>query len=899
MQRLLTILENARNLPEQLTSLDGIVLDQYGAYYASRYEGFTEVHPIMGFNYHPNANFNAQPFNPNLNLYRVTIESIDYEAKKARDMIGSLGEDWVIRESKERLRGVQDKTHVLNYLKQKDDLPADYHLYSEDYSTGWLTKQSYKRDDTLPITNKKFEQLVYRYVGQQHAGITIQSLDNESQFWNAAIIRDVGGFRIRLAQTLLFVTSDRYKGVTNNRNNEDENTFQAIMGNTDRGFLESEQNISTTFARLKELQANHISFSDQEALFYQSLQKNNLSINLHLSAEELVNFYFKRVAGLPEKFARYQESEKNKPGGGKPLAEVRAELFWFDDAHHNFRERLHHYLLNNKPAALKFINLVGPYHIKETGVFLYAFNTDAFFSEIPQITQTFRDDLLAFSAQLVNPTLNLIPSDFSNVIKSTDKDIVQLKKIRDYLYQSTLGDPLQNYLYYTITRLMDANIHFSYQQVLTIFEEVSQLKSTSDQLDTTAVHAILEKNGVPVCIKVAQTLERNDQFVKESLIAIQIIIEFGLPVTTDEEQLKHYSEKAGQLTQELESLTIAELQERFTSVLPTANLAVKAAVAIRLKELLKVILHKEISHLFEKSNEKLPEFTQYWIESIEHLQDLQELKDFVAVDKSVDKVQPLALAFTAIIKNPSVIEHQDDFIKLFSTLNFAQLDTEIVLHWFDFLSEMPQRNYLPLLTAMMKHPEIIYQKNTFKALVHLLKKLNAHEFSTDLMVAFYHRFAQTPTADNAHYDHLINQLAMHLAQNNKDPIVALCLIEPNFSLPQDLTISKDTHQFNLHREQLATLYKALQQTNQLDEFLALNVEPNIKPMMLKILALAYSGRRPADPPPNFLYVVQQLQALDVDQLTALDKHYDSTLTSIHCLSNALKRLKKRNRLPNS
>ncbi|GAB4223642.1 MAG: hypothetical protein Tsb005_19350 [Gammaproteobacteria bacterium] len=53
MERLLTILKNARHLAEQLTSLDEVSLNQYGQYYASKYEGLRIVTEELALDFDP------------------------------------------------------------------------------------------------------------------------------------------------------------------------------------------------------------------------------------------------------------------------------------------------------------------------------------------------------------------------------------------------------------------------------------------------------------------------------------------------------------------------------------------------------------------------------------------------------------------------------------------------------------------------------------------------------------------------------------------------------------------------------------------------------------------------------------------------------------------------------
>ena len=73
MERLLTILKNARDLNEQLDCLSGINLDNYGAYYASKYEDFKIVSQEMGFKYDPDQQ-DQLPYNQDFQFYRTDLQ---------------------------------------------------------------------------------------------------------------------------------------------------------------------------------------------------------------------------------------------------------------------------------------------------------------------------------------------------------------------------------------------------------------------------------------------------------------------------------------------------------------------------------------------------------------------------------------------------------------------------------------------------------------------------------------------------------------------------------------------------------------------------------------------------------------------------------------------------------
>ncbi len=85
MERLLTILNNARNVSEQLGHHDVISLKNYEGYYASKNEGFKVVTSQMHFAYDPDKQ-NQWIFNPEQTIFRTDLDTLlnDYKAVNAR-----------------------------------------------------------------------------------------------------------------------------------------------------------------------------------------------------------------------------------------------------------------------------------------------------------------------------------------------------------------------------------------------------------------------------------------------------------------------------------------------------------------------------------------------------------------------------------------------------------------------------------------------------------------------------------------------------------------------------------------------------------------------------------------------------------------------------------------------
>jgi hypothetical protein len=874
MQRLLTILKNAKHLPDQLVSLNGIVLSQYGAYYASRYEGFTEVHPAMGFTYRPDSSLNTEPFHPQRNLYRVEIETLEREATNAK---------------------------------------------------AWKRWNSMSGEEcSEPMSTEEFSHLMYRYMGQQLAGMTVLSFHQQltsTKEWPENRVRynltafrpsgrspifphylltrrpNLGSIRLRFLKTLLLVTSDRYKGsldkpfssydVVNEVglayweevrlkhghehygiyiHRQENNTFQELMRFSDPGHHASMEQIAETLTRLKQLKQHHIHLSDDEAFIYQYLQRES-----------------------------YEAFENDRYG--LSVSESYRIKLEKDEQQKDFQDRLHHLLRHKKSSALNLLHFLG--RCLTTGErgpkFLYALNTEAYFSSVTEIAQTYHEELLTLSAQLLNPKCNIALSDFNKALKTTSERFNSLKNIRNYLYESTQGNPLQNRFYYTFQRLIDSHLHFTYEHVLNILDEVDRLKLTPGQVDTAAVHVILEKHGIPVCFKRLQVPHhKSDGSIKNELREILVILEVGLPpLSMDKTVEEQYEKNTRPLLNELQPLDIPALQDRFRRVLPKANIAIQALIGLMLKPLVRKMLDKKIRTYFKTSLDLSPKLTEYWIASMASLKEFQALDDFVGLDRITSAIRPMSILFSGIIKHPCVLSHQDEMMALFSKLDFTQMDSELIHHWFDFLSSMPERDYMPLLRGMLSEPNptILYQKTAFKELIHSLKRLHTHHVSTEAMVGFYQRFVTAPATSEKQYDAFIVQIVRHFNKNPDDPIVSLCLKAPGFSLAQAVSISRDTDSLTIYRSQLTELYQRLLCCGQLDGFLALSIDPEQKPMILNILAMAHSGRRPNDKEVDLLLVAKQLKDLSSAHLLQLNAHYNVSITSIACLTNALNQLK--------
>lgn len=143
MERLITILRNARSVREQVQSWSVIhdrhknthsfSLSNYGPYYASMYEGFSLVATLMELEI-PHLIQKSQPFNPHFKLYRTALDKI------------------------------------ANVLTYDEDIYQAQEMRPHQY---WLIKPDNWYDSVIS--------LCYRFLGQEEQGISLQSFCDIAQ----------------------------------------------------------------------------------------------------------------------------------------------------------------------------------------------------------------------------------------------------------------------------------------------------------------------------------------------------------------------------------------------------------------------------------------------------------------------------------------------------------------------------------------------------------------------------------------------------------------------------------------------------------------------------------------------------------------------------------------------
>jgi hypothetical protein len=461
MERLLYILKNARDLKEQLTNLADLKLDNYGAYYAARYEGLKSVSVEMRFNYDADKQ-NKLPFTPDFQLYRVNLEQMAYtvlnkEAGWYRYVLKNQSEHWLIDSDK------ADLTKPLDVLKEEGlakpfteaDFVPPYKCYRWQEEHIKLIVES--KPPQTPIFSEDFPAYAFRFVGQQTTGILARRLIEEFQTFDERFIRYKPDYPKYLFAMLLLVTDERYVG--------DQYPGDPTLKKLFKHMEESRDHFDNALKELYKLYKLDIKLNDKEGyyLFYMISEMNS--------------------------------SEFQDYGGTKEKEEIIKKLFPV--------------LARNKLAALKFLRIVD-----RGRPALYALDTAEYLAQDPLIDQIYHNDLLIFSY-----LINSKPDEFYYHNRKDDKTL-QIKKnveqLKHYLHKAAEQEKPNN-LQYAIQRLLDGENSFSYKQFL---ESMEQIEKLPPAFDNKKVDEILKRHYKEIGAKLPEVFKSDNADLKSLMITL-------------------------------------------------------------------------------------------------------------------------------------------------------------------------------------------------------------------------------------------------------------------------------------------------------------------------------------------------------------------------------------------
>ncbi len=864
MERLLFILKNARDLDDQFKLLDGIILDNYGAYYASRYEGFKTVSKAMSLNYDADMQ-NNQPFNRDFYLYRLELDKLSkqfveshkyyYIKDLSRFYNKSTKYDspfYLINCSSElrqplNLEKLEKEGLAIPY--SDEDFVPPYQLYSIE--TG---EMKFLMAEKLQLKNEEATYAeCFRFIGMQNSGITVNNFSKEfakfkQNFFSSV---DLSG---ELVAMLYFVTHERY---------------------------EPNQLLNDLFWTLNRLMCHPKLLWDSIGLLTKLYK-----LDIKLNQDEGMTL-FSSIAGM---------NSCEFEGLGLSKKEC--------------IEKLLSQLEKNKFATFKFFDFRSS-KCNPQWPFLYALDTAEVLAEDDLVAAAYHDDLLLF-AGLINS--NAIEAYYHALDKSEkDRRSYHVGRVRHFLKLAAEREQPNN-LQYAIQVIINSKNFITYNQFL----HACAFLEAPDEFKPEQVDFLLSKTGFKASAELPALFRKDNADLKAVMILLIIKLKevkasqlttkmkntlnlvsnkvtnffWGSQHDESSEEFSLDSERFEsepvELHEELSGLSISELTEILEKEWQEAGTLLSVSGKVFLNKILKMTKDHVIKSAFNKDNAN--GLLKVISEKIDTLLDFQDYGDFEKINRIAKESEKIACLFEDILKNPFVKENEQQFITLFTNVDFAKVDYETLYAVLFLLNAMPQRNYLSLLSTIFADAKFIGNKKQILELLDRLSALNNNYFPAEYLDAFSKLVIANP--GEREFSIIINQMVSMFDIDAKDPILELLMTNSKLTFTQVTQIANLCEGINNNRGKISQLLNELKKNNQLESFLQMFEYPKLRSkQMLEIISKGHSLNHLNKRKNNgtlYTELASLLSNLSNDQLGALHQFYKTTPVSANCLLNALK-----------
>ncbi|WED43646.1 hypothetical protein [Legionella cardiaca] len=819
MERVLFLLNNARNLQDQLLGLHNLYLTNYGAYYAAKYEEFKSVSARMKFNYHPDW-VDPLPFNLNFQLYRAELDNLCERFEKREEygnicLAANYDEDhsfWLINCEKEtpsleNLKQLQEKGLAIPFDSKKFVPPYQLYKVKNDQLKLLLTSRPQAFDA---------EALSFRFIGQQSSGITVSSFASQFDkfkqgFWSKY------NFSTILLGSLFFISHERFT------NKPLGQLFDCLEKSSIHKHV-----VIGTLNQLRKLYKLDIKLNEAEGLML------------------LVT-----IAGMNS--AEFEGTGLSKDDSIKKLLT---------------------YLQENKLATFKFFR----FRVEKSSPkwpFLYALDTAEFLAEDASISAMYHDDLLLFSG--------LINSQRAEAYYHArqDNNAGKIKEnlilVRSYLQQA-VTQPGPNNFQYAIQVLIQSGEYFSYQQFLDACAEIEALPS----FDAKKVDDILKHHKFRIGAQLPEIFTRDNADLKALMISL--ILQLDAARTTE----ASVGPQATSFTYEaLATKSISELQPVLKQKWQEAGVLLSIVGKQYLERVLKTTKELSIQEAFELHRDT--GLLKVVGKKIVDLPDFQDHSDFEKVNLIVSEAETIASLFKQILKNPYVIEKEQEFVALFENFNFAKIDYENLFALLTLFTSMPQRNYLELVKILLGNSQFKADKKQYQGLLDHLTRLNSNCFPTSYLTAFSNLVMMNPEEES--FSDLTAQMITTYSKDNRDPILEFAMTQSALSyqmVKQIMTVSEGIEN---NRDKISKLLSTLIEKNKLEDFLKelASFQPANQKKILEIMAKSHAVERAKSQESEFNYttLLSSFKQVSDENLEILYQFFATTVVSSPCLLNAL------------
>ncbi|MFC3907782.1 hypothetical protein ACFORL_01635 [Legionella dresdenensis] len=845
MERLLTILKNARNLDEQLVCLKGLKLSNYGAYYASEFGHYKTVSKTMRHGYNP-AHSNAREFDINQKYHHVSLEQLSEYSKTSHYSEYFIKNCLFIETDKikltlEEFQQLSEQGKVHPYSKKRyeefKENKSKYlpfyrhdgknaavrtfeplgHRFDENSYTRFMPGQQISRADLLAIA--------YRFLGLQQSSIRVdafekllEKLNDEYQFYNGIIYPE------KLFALLFAVCHENYDPK----------------------------------ADLLELFSQIMSMQQDDLAYLNTTLVKLYSRDIKFKTDDLYTLV-RMIGGMNS--AEYEgfEGRHNKS----------------DFTAKHIIDRVAQATLKNKYAVFRTLEWRRKYGSLKWPLNFAMDSADSLVQN-PVIAANYRDDLLLFCT-LINGNNGVYYQgdrrgfDFIPLEKTEG----YLKKISDFLCSAAQQNKPNNFDY-CFRLLLQSNDFIRIDSLTEVIDEVSQLTEFSTQ----KVEAILRKHHIDYNAAVMDFVCYDNYQVKAELINLLLALDvyqqqgaaaFLQFVMTDSEG----NPDANRLHQ----LSIAELQTQLNTKWQESGALIVALGSTFVKDTINRLKDYHIQSTFSGDNPVIEVIGK----NIRKLPDFADIDDFAKLNHIMAEVEQLANMLREIVDHSHVTANIQEYAKAFARLNFADLTYETTAPLFQLLLQMPQRNALGIINGLIDS-HIIGDKERWLSAIGHISRLNSHNLPT-AMIEQCVKIINKGSADE-YALFITNVIDMYL-QDSKNPALTFILSCTNLPLATSVQLMQHIKLAGTHYQSLAQILDRLSSEQKLTPFAdKLGRHQEKSTLILHILSRANANNTStAD---DYLALTDALLTMPLAQLEQLNQFYDSSIINAPILLNALK-----------
>ena len=875
MERMLCILRNARNLGDQLDNLKsvaegsvfklpGIRLDNYGAYYAMKYEKYRTVSPLMLLTYRAEEQ-DARPFNPAFMLYQSSLES-DFERallikKYHNDVLyGRTQSLWLVKKganlklSLEELRRLNlvipfsKKTFTAAYqcYEKLPNEPFRLVFESERETAGeGIIIPSHATNDEIKAIMQQYEKQdpdhecefgrdriykylnakVFRYLGQQTVGMTL----GDFKAWVGERINPNYQASYSLLIALMFVSHHRYTGSSpkelNKNNVYDENLLFFIAR------LDNQQN--EVLKHLLTLAQSSIYLNEHEAYRLIEIMSN-------LNSREFERSGFNKIDIIQSMFRWLRES----PGASYALLSKLQSRDPMIFPTYNIADRL--------------VELSHRQHFDIT-------------------RSAIAGDILLFSLQLCSGhfyksgnTSETIP----NLLSKIDGPLMSHLKRLATGEESEMNDRLR----WAFRLILASKESFTCEQFVGAFDEL--IKDPKGD-----VFVILQKYQFKV---IQMTLPPMRYTENEALCMAQLLVKLK-NLQLNAQQVREHPEIQRWIksAESMSSLKL-ELEKEWARHGEALQKSDPTFLIYFFNEL------KNVRILSAFNNTTLPlgmrSVNRIIAQKIQSLSQFRNPVDLGSVDEISKQASAIANFVHKMLDNESIFSQSDELHKVIEPADLSQVSSEILLKFFELFSQMQRRNYLQLAKLCLEQIDWLKHREPAALFINQIKQLNDVAVPTYFLEQFVAKAVALPALDAARLETLKNHIVRLFTRDHQDKLLMLVMSE---KMPLETIEAVLTYTENITRNRIpvAALFKMLFEQKRLDSFLSqLPGIPDTKRVtILEIMARAYamSGRQTDFAQQNESTMVEQILKLSDKELGELSAIYQMTPLNLPALSKFL------------